>query len=192
MHPRLSRRHFLTGAVSAAALVGLYANEVGRHELEVTQRTFFIRNLPPAFHGFRIVQFSDIHLEEFTEDFYLRRVIAQVNQLAGDLVLVTGDYCSRGPMSIAVSLAAAARCAQLLAGLTTKERYGILGNHDAFVGPRIIRDHMENNGLPLLVNQNVRIERDNQHIFLAGIDDYSAGIRRSRRLSPTRPMRRSS
>jgi uncharacterized protein len=43
------------------------------------------------------------------------------------------------------------------------------------VGSRIIRDHLENNGLPLLVNEFVRIERGGAHIHLCGLDDYSFG-----------------
>lgn len=173
--PVFSRRNFLLGSALTAGSLILYANEVGRHELEITQRTFRIRNLPPAFHGFRLIQISDLHLEEYTEDFFLRKVIAQVNAQHADLVLVTGDFVSRGPMSIDVSLAAAGRCAQLLGTLTCPLRYGILGNHDSVVGPRIIRNHMEANGMPLLVNQYVSIERGGQRIFLGGTDDFSWG-----------------
>lgn len=176
-----SRRNFLAGPfavglfVATTAPLALYSNEVGRHELEITHRDFPIPNLPPAFEGFRIVQISDLHLEEYTEDFFLRHVIHQVNSLNADVVLVTGDFISRGPLGFAVALSAAGRCAALLGTLTCPERYGVLGNHDAIVNPGAVRAHMENNGLPLLVNQNVRIERANQSIVLAGIDDFSHG-----------------
>jgi uncharacterized protein len=172
----LSRRKFMTGFVASTASVALYSNEVGRHEIEITTPTFYIRNLPPAFEGFRIVQFSDIHLEQYTEEFFVNEVIARVNALNADLLLVTGDFVSRGPMSLEMSYAAASRCAELFSSLTCPERYGILGNHDSAVGGRIIRDHMENNGLPILVNQFVRIEREGQHIFLSGLDDVSFGV----------------
>jgi predicted MPP superfamily phosphohydrolase len=171
-----SRRTFAAGFVATTASLALYSNDLERHEIDITQRTFYLSNLPPAFDGFRIVQISDIHLEEFTEDFFLRRVIEHVNSLAAEVVVVTGDFVSRGPMSIEVSWAAAGRCAQLLGTLTCKERFGILGNHDAIVGSKIVRGHMEENGLPILVNANVKIEREGQHIFLGGIDDYSFGV----------------
>lgn len=170
----LTRRAFLAGAVGAAGLA-LYANEISRHELEVTQRTFHLNRLPGNFDGFRIVQISDLHLEEFTEDFFLRQVIAQVNALAADLVLVTGDYVSRGPLRYNLAYAAAARCGQLLGELTCPERYGILGNHDQAVGSRIVTDHMENHGLPILTNKHVRIERNGEHFWLGGTDDVSGG-----------------
>lgn len=175
---KLSRRKFLAGSgIAAAALagLGLYANEISRHELDIAERDFFLRNLPPAFEGFRIVQFSDIHLDEYMEDFFLEEVVERVNRLNPDLVLVTGDFVSRGPMPMSVCLAAAGRCAEILRRLECPQRFGILGNHDVMVGPSFVRNHMQANGLPLLVNENVRIERGGQHILLAGLDDVSQG-----------------
>jgi predicted MPP superfamily phosphohydrolase len=171
----LTRRTFIAGSLTAASTLALYSNEIARHDLEISERTFFIRNLPPAFDGFRIVQFSDIHLEQYTEDFFLKRVIGHVNALNADLVLVTGDFVSRGPLSMDYCRASAARCGELLSTLTCPLRFGILGNHDVAVGSRLVRDHMEDNGLPLLVNQYTRIERNGQHIFLGGLDDFSGG-----------------
>jgi predicted MPP superfamily phosphohydrolase len=182
-----TRRNFIAGAVASTAALALYANEIGRHELEVTYPTFHIPNLPPAFDGFRIVQFSDIHLEQYTEDFFVNEVIARVNALAPDLLLITGDFVSRGPMAVEFSFAAASRCAELLRGLTCPERYGILGNHDANVGSGVVRDHMENNGLPMLVNQFVRIERHGQHIILSGLDDFSFGTPNLAEAVPEKP-----
>jgi predicted MPP superfamily phosphohydrolase len=175
MHKIMTRRNFLIASASAAGGLALYSNDVSRHELTVTYPTFLIDNLSPAFHGFRFVQISDLHLEEYTEDFVLRRVIRRVNQLKPDMVLITGDFISRGPMSIGVSYSAAARCAELLTGLECPLRYGILGNHDAAVGSSVIRGHMEYNGLPMLVNEYVRIERNGEHLFLCGLDDIAYG-----------------
>lgn len=183
----LTRRDFIAGFVACTSTLAVYANDISRHELEISHRTFEIRNLPPAFDGFRIVQFSDIHLEEFTEDYFLRQVVKQVNDLKADLVLVTGDFVSRGPRSIDISFAAAGHCAALLSKLTCPQRFGILGNHDVIVGSRIVRGHMENNGLPLLVNEFTRIERGGQHLILSGLDDCSFGIPNLARAVPEKP-----
>ena len=172
---RLSRRSFVAGSLASVAGIALYSNQWARHELQILNRTFFLRNLPHAFDGFRFVQISDIHLEEYTEDFFLRRVLHEVNALQPDLLLVTGDFASRGPMSIDVSFAAVARCAEILSTLACPLRFGVLGNHDAIIGSRLVRDHMVTNGLPLLVNQYVRIDHGDAHIFLGGVDDISFG-----------------
>ncbi len=172
----LSRRNLLLGSLALPPAFVLYATGISRHEIDITQRTFLIRNLPAAFDGFRIVQFSDIHLEEYTEEFFLRRVIHEVNALKPDLLLVTGDFVTRSARPLATSLEAASRCAALLSTLTCPQRFGVLGNHDAAVGSRVIRAHMADYGLPLLVNESVRIERDKQHIFLTGLDDFDFGM----------------
>jgi predicted MPP superfamily phosphohydrolase len=175
LRPLLTRRRFLLASALSTFGVALYSNEIARHEIQTTHRTFRIRRLPPAFDGFRLVQISDIHLEDFTEEFFLRDVIRRVNALAPDLVLITGDFCSRGPLPERYSLPAARRCAELLPALTCPQRFGILGNHDAVVGPREIRGYLENEGTPMLVNQFVPIERGGQRFFLAGLDDCISG-----------------
>jgi predicted MPP superfamily phosphohydrolase len=184
---QLSRRSFLSGSVAASAALALYSNEIARHEIDVTHRTFFLKSLPAPFDGFRIVQISDIHLAEFTEDFFLDEVIDRVNALEPDLLLITGDFVTRSPLPMEVTYSAAARCAAMLTRLNCPERYGILGNHDAVVGARIIRDHMENNGLPILVNQHVRIERNGAHIILSGLDDWSYGYPNLTEAVPEKP-----
>ncbi len=170
-----TRRNFLIGSLAAGAGLALYSNEISRHELELTERTFYIRNLPKAFDGFAFAQISDLHLEAFTEDFFLKEVIIRVNALSPDLVLITGDFCSRGPLPIKYSLPAAVRCAELLAGITCPQRFGILGNHDAVVGPREIVRALERNNIPMLVNQYLPLERRGERIWLGGLDDVIAG-----------------
>ncbi len=170
-----TRRRFLLGSSLAAVGFVLYSNEVARHEIDVTHRTFRLPNLPPAFDGFRFIQISDIHLDEFTEHFFLQEIVARINALAPDLVLITGDFCSRGPLPQRYSLPAARRCAELLSAIACPQRFGILGNHDAVIGPREIRSYLEAANIPLLVNQFLPIERNGQRIFLAGVDDCING-----------------
>jgi predicted MPP superfamily phosphohydrolase len=167
----LTRRNFLIASAASVPGMALYSNEISRHELEVIDPTFHITRLPPAFDGFRIAQISDIHLEEFTEDYFLQYVIDRVNALAPDMVLVTGDFVSNGPLPHSVAFDAARRCGKLLATLRCPLRYGILGNHDWNVDPKLVRDCMEANGLPILDNQYVRIERAGQYIYLSGLQD---------------------
>ena len=172
---RVTRRRFLIGAGLASAGLALYSNEIARHELEIVERTFYLRNLPKAFEGMRIAQLSDIHLDQFTEDFFLKEAIAHINALAPDMVLLTGDYCSRGPLPVPYALPAAFRCAELLTGLDCRQRYAILGNHDAVVGGPAIARALENNNTPTLVNRFVPLERGGDRIWLAGLDDIISG-----------------
>lgn len=170
-----TRRRFLQSALLAGAGVALYGGTHARHELEVVRRTIGIRNLPDSFTGFRLVQISDIHLVEWTEPWFLQRAIDQVNALAPDLVVLTGDFISRGPRS-GEAYRAMPVCAEMLSTLRCAQRFAVLGNHDAMVNPSMVRDHLQARGIPMLINKHVPIERGADRIWLSGVDDAAAGV----------------
>jgi predicted MPP superfamily phosphohydrolase len=171
----MTRRAFLTGGAAFGIGLATYAGTHARHEYEIVRRTFPIRNLPDAFLDLNIVQISDIHLVEYTEAWFLERMVAQVNALQPDLVLVTGDFVSRGPWDKSVGRRAAGTCAEILSTLKAPQRFGIFGNHDISVGPALIADVMRAHGLPILVDSYTPIERGHDHLWLCGSDD--AGTR---------------
>jgi uncharacterized protein len=172
---RFTRRKFLIGTGVAAAGFTLYSGEIARHNVDTVQQTIAIKNLPDPFHGYRIVQLSDIHLDEFTEPFFLERVVHKVNDLAPDLVLLTGDFVTRGSLTFIASTHAAHRGAEILTALTSPLRYAILGNHDVSVSSPLVIHALTSNGTPVLVNQHVPIERNGARIWLCGSDDLCAG-----------------
>jgi predicted MPP superfamily phosphohydrolase len=151
--------------------MALYAGEIARHELDITQRTFQIANLPPAFHGYRMVQISDIHLDEFTEPSFLVRIIRHINELAPDIVLLTGDFVTLGVFTFISSTHAAHRCAELLSTIKCPLRYAILGNHDVGVSAPLVIGALQKNGIPVLMNQHVPLERNGSRIWLCGAED---------------------
>jgi len=168
---QFTRRKFLIGSGVAAAGLALYSGEISRHSLDIIHRPISINNLPAPFHGYRIVQLSDIHLDEFTEPFFLERVVREVNALAPDLVLLTGDFVTRGSLTFIASRHAAHRCAEILATLTSPLRYAILGNHDVTAGAPLVIRALSSNGTPVLLNQHVPIERNGARIWLCGTND---------------------
>ncbi|HEY2038362.1 MAG TPA: metallophosphoesterase [Edaphobacter sp.] len=168
---QLSRRKFILGSGVAAAGLALYAGEIARHEIDLVNTTIRIANLPSAFHGFRIVQISDIHLDEFTEPFFLEHVVHQINDLKPDLVLVTGDFVTRGSLTFIDSHHAAYRCAEILSTLKTPQVYTILGNHDVGVSASLVIEALHSTKIPVLVNEHVPIERAGSRLWLCGTDD---------------------
>lgn len=154
-----------------AAGMALYAGEIARHELEVVEISIPIRNLPSAFHGFRMVQISDMHLEEFTEPIFLEHVVHRINELSPDLVLLTGDFVTHGALTYVAGAPAAKRCAEILSKITCPLRYGCLGNHDVAAGAFPVIKALEAHGIPVLVNQYVSIERNGDHLWLCGLND---------------------
>jgi predicted MPP superfamily phosphohydrolase len=184
---RFTRRRFLFGSAAAGA-VGLaaYSSIIARHEVSILTHTIPIRELPPAFEDFRVAQISDIHLDEYTEPSFIRRIIQHVNDLQPDLVLITGDFVSFGPLPISFSRRAVYRCADLLKEIACPLRYGSIGNHDVSVGMRLVSQTITAAGIPVLMNEHVPIERHRQRLWLAGVLDPSSG---KADLDPTIPDR---
>lgn len=169
--PRITRRHFLIGSGAAAAGLALYSGEIARHEVDLVPQTLAISNLPSAFHGFRIAQISDIHLEEFTEPFFLERIVHHVNALAPDMALLTGDFVTHGSLTFLNGQHAAYRCAEILSTLTSPLRYACLGNHDVSVSAPLVIEALTSNGIPVLVDEHVPIERSGSRFWLCGVND---------------------
>ena len=171
----ITRRRFLTSASLAGLGVAAYASTHGRHQFEIVHRTFAIANLPDAFQNFRIVQISDIHLEEYTETWFLEEIVRQTNALQPDLVLITGDFVSYGPRALPVAWRAAGTCAEVLSGLSAPQRYAVLGNHDHGVGAHLVTSALQSSGITVLRNACTPIERGSSRFWIAGVEDPLAG-----------------
>lgn len=171
----LTRRKFILGSGVAAAGLALYSGEIARHEFDLVDTTIRVSNLPLPFHGFRIAQLSDVHLDEFTEPIFLEYIVHRINELSPDLVLVTGDFVTRGSLTFLDSRHAAYRSAEILSTLKAPQTYTILGNHDVAVSSQLVIDALHSQRIPLLVNEYVAIERGGARIWLCGTDDAGMG-----------------
>jgi predicted MPP superfamily phosphohydrolase len=175
----LTRRRFLKAGLYTAGGLALYSGEIERHWVEVTQRDVHLRGLPSAFDGMRIAQISDIHMDEFTEPFFLRHVVDKINQIKPDAVLITGDFITAklgmNLGSTRFALGAAWQCANILTGLECKALYASLGNHDVNVGAKQVSAALVANGITVLRNACLPIERGGGRIWLAGLDDPLEG-----------------
>ncbi|MGH9606994.1 MAG: metallophosphoesterase [Terracidiphilus sp.] len=173
--PTVTRRGFLRGTMFAGAGLVLYSGEIERHWIDVVRRDAPIPGLPDAFDGMTVAQLSDIHLDDFTEPFFLRDAVHRVNQLNPDVIFLTGDYVTNqfghrlGTGKFAIG--AAWQCANIFLGLKCRQIYAILGNHDILVGARQVTTALEDNGIPVLRNSFVPLERSGSRIWLAGLDD---------------------
>jgi predicted MPP superfamily phosphohydrolase len=183
----LTRRSFLRGSTAVAAGLALYSGEIARHEISIVTQAIAIDNLPDAFRNFRIVQISDIHYDEFTEPSFLRRVLAQINSLQPDLVLLTGDYISFTPMPRDYVMGAMYRCAEALREIACPQRFAVMGNHDSFLGAPTIHPILAAVDIPLLVNEHVPIERAGQRLWLCGIHDPVTHVPNLDSAIPERP-----
>jgi len=171
----VSRRVFLKTGFLAAGGLALYAGEIERHWIDIHHVEIQLKNLPEAMRGFRIAQLADFHYGEFSEPTYIRAVVRATNDLKPDLVALTGDFISAGPMVRRISEQFAFHCADLLARLQCPLRYAVMGNHDVIVSRSAVTEALTSRGIPVLHNQAVAVERGSSRLWLAGLADALMG-----------------
>ncbi len=143
-------------------LTGLYGRgQSNAARIQIKQNYIRSNRIPKAFHGYTILQLSDLHVD-MSED-AVERLVTILQNINYDLCALTGDYRGQtfGPYD--ATLAGMSRiCAEI-----KKPIYGVLGNHDTV---RMLPG-LEGMGIRMLLNECETIERDHQRIHLAGIDD---------------------
>jgi len=135
---------------------------------EISKQRVWLAGLPDSFRGFRIVQVSDIHLGMFLSMESFQQTIEKINALEPDIVAVTGDY-------VTYSRAYIRPVARALSRLKARHGvYAVLGNHDFRVDPDEVADALSRQGIEVLRNRSVTIQRS-ETLHLAGVDDWGYG-----------------
>ncbi len=109
--------------------------------LTIERRSIFLRRLPKALDGLRIVQLSDFHHGPLTTAAQLRRAVETANSLEPDIIALTGDYISHERRY-------AAPCAEVVGRLRARcGVYAVLGNHDHWTDAALITDLFRAEGI---------------------------------------------
>lgn len=138
--------------------------------IAVERQEIFLRRLPAALDGFRIVHLSDLHYGPFVDSRHLERAIAAANDLQPDLIALTGDYISQERRY-------AAPCASLVGKLRAKHGvFAVLGNHDHWTDAQLITDLFRVEGIRMLINEGLRLDVAGESFWLAGVDDTMVGL----------------
>jgi len=173
----LTRRQFLAGAgvLAAGAAVTGGSSWAASDNFVVEHHEFRLKRLPAALDGITLAQISDIHFNTYLGADYLNRVVATINELQPDLVVITGDFVTgSGPRE--QSLQDVRECAQVLAGLTPAiATVGILGNHDHDVGAGAMTTTLATGAVRVLRNQSIPVERAGARLWLCGLDSATRG-----------------
>lgn len=158
--------------VLAELYILFHGTMVGTDRLNVRQVTIEFDDLPTAFDGYRIAQFTDVHLGSMKDELMLRAVTA-IDDMRPDLIVFTGDIQNMGPDELP-------RFAQTLKRLKAKDGVmSVLGNHDysryvnlppdeALRNERLTCDFETSVGWQLLLNDNRIVRRGSDSIVIAG------------------------
>jgi uncharacterized protein len=143
-------------------LTGLYWRGVSNaKEVQLRHNSITSARLPKSFDGFTMLQLSDLHVD-MNED-AMGRVEKLVKEIAYDICVLTGDFRGKTFGPFEATLAGMARIRGALKGTL----YGVLGNHDT-IG---MVPGLEGMGIHMLLNECEVIQRGEERIHLAGIDD---------------------
>jgi predicted MPP superfamily phosphohydrolase len=141
-------------------------NALGR--VAVKRVAVHLRKLSPAQDGFRIVQLSDIHIGPTIGADFLAEIVRQTNELAPDIVAITGDLVDGSVADLQKGVAP-------LRNL--RARHGVFfvtGNHEYFSGAAAWVAELGQMGIRVLRNERVTIGEGDATLDLAGTDDPTA------------------
>ena len=126
-----------------------------------------IDGLPPALHGFRIAQITDIHVGPTIRKGYLQRIVDQVNALQADLVAITGDVVDGDVPTLQAHVAP-------LQQLQAREGVAlVIGNHELYSGAEPWVREFRRLGLRVLLNEHFVVQRAQSTLAVAGVTDHS-------------------
>ena len=160
----------------------IYGSFVGFSELEINRHTYTSPDIPKAFNGYRIVQFSDAHVGSYTDSRkeILQRAVDSINALRPDLIVFTGDLQNVKPEELYSQM-------DILSRLKAKDGvYSVLGNHDyakyvdcseaeKAANCRETVSLEKQLGWTLLQNEHRYIERGKSRIVIAGMENDGDG-----------------
>jgi len=155
----------IAGVAAAVAVVIYGLANVARGPV-VKRTTIGLPGLPAAATGYRIVQLTDVHIGPLLGERFARAVVAKVNALAPDLIVITGDLIDGRLDELRAHI-------EPLRQLRARDGvYAVTGNHEYYWNPSAWLEHLRSLGLQMLRNEHVAIRGAFE---LAGVDDSSAG-----------------
>lgn len=163
----VSRREFLGVSASLAPpLFTISLSSIALAQLQnfrVRRFVLPLANLPRALDGFTIAQVADIHVGRFTSGRVLKKMVATVNDLRADLVLLTGDLINDALADLDEGISLA-RQMEGRFGL-----YNIEGNHDLIENPAEFERRMRASGIPFLLDQSAIVSVNGAPLQLLGL-----------------------
>lgn len=176
------------GAVLSVLAFGsfIYGFTKGFQKLEVKHVTIYLSDLPKSFDGYRIVQFSDIHLGSFYgwRGWIPQRDIDSIQAQHADMICFTGDLQNAHPSELPPYR-------RMLSSLKAKDGvFSILGNHDysyyvevdsleGVAIERRVQSFERSLGWHLLNNEHTVLRRGSDSIYVAGTENYDKPKRTS-------------
>lgn len=175
---RASRIAGMTLALLAAALLAFGYFE-GRRHYVVKRSTFYFSDLPPRFDGYRIAQFSDLHVGTFRDGHEkdVRQIVDLINAQGCDAVAFVGDMVNHQSAELDGFRDALGR-------LHARDGvFAVMGNHDYSMyipypaekdrkaDVQALQDRLRSFGWHLLLNEHHIVRRGADSLVIAGVEN---------------------
>ena len=159
-------------------IITIYGGTFGFNKFEIRHETFYSKDLPAAFDGYKIVQFSDAHVGTYAGGHarLLEEIIDSINSQDADMVAFTGDLQNMEPKELYDLM-------PILGRITAKDGiFSVLGNHDysgyikassatKVANERELISIERQLGWDLLMNGHDVIRRGGDSIVIAGMEN---------------------
>ena len=157
----------------------LYGITKGKYDYKVFEKTLTFPDLPEAFDGFKIVQFSDLHSGSFDSIEGVKKGFDLMQKQQADLILFTGDLVNNLADEVLPYK-------EILKNLSAPlGKFSVLGNHDYAEPGRFFEDkeaaennlaaikqHHSDMGFQLLNNDSIQLEKEGNAIRLLGVENW--------------------
>ena len=134
-------------------------------EIDLVEVNITLPDLGKNFVNYRILNLTDVHLGQWVNPEYLSDLIDYVNTLNFDLATLTGDYFSYILDGYEDSLKDSFKKLKAKDG-----KFGVLGNHDHWMGAEKIRKLFKESDIVDLSNDVRVLSRGEDKLNLAGVD----------------------
>ena len=155
--------------ISGVMAGGLIARAAYRqnHQLDISSFVYHNEKLPQSFHGFRILQVSDLHNARF--GYHQKKLMKEIQLATPDIILITGDLidkrrCNKKNIQPALRFVKEA--------VKIAPVYYVPGNHEATseIYP-FLKEQLLSYGVEVLGNSMVEFMRNEESIALIGVKD---------------------
>lgn len=132
--------------------------------LKVTNYIVKSSNIPKEFNNYKIVQISDYHNEENRE--LNTKLVSEIKSSNPDAIFITGDLIYSRGVNIYIAISLIKKIKNIA------PIYFVIGNHETSVAAyKDIEKELINEGVNILKNQKIVIEKNNSKMNILGIND---------------------
>jgi len=151
----------ILGAAAALSAIGLFQARCPR----VRNVPVAIDGLPDELDGYRIVQWSDVHVGPTIQRRFVAALVERTNALDADAIAITGDL-------VDAHVADARDAVEPLRELRARDGvYYVTGNHEYYWRASEWIEELQRLGLTFLKNEHRVIARGEARLVMAGVTD---------------------